>query len=112
MATGWTRDGAVQEQIDATVTDAVRRAQSRQPQGPGLLECEQCRTAIPDARSAALPGVRLCIACQNIADQEDIVSAATIAAAARTVSFAELAKLYACKHQVPTSSSSKSIAAA
>ena len=29
MATGWAGDGAVQEQIDSTVEDAVQRARSR-----------------------------------------------------------------------------------
>ena len=33
MATGWARDGAVQEQIDASVEDAVKRARSKLPQG-------------------------------------------------------------------------------
>src|SRR5690348_16233609 len=36
MATGWAGDGAIQDQIDATVKDAIRRARSRLPQGPGL----------------------------------------------------------------------------
>ena len=34
MATGWAREGAVQDQIDDTVKDGVRRAKSRIPQGP------------------------------------------------------------------------------
>ena len=29
MATGWAGDGAVQDQIDATVKDAIKRARSR-----------------------------------------------------------------------------------
>ncbi len=29
MATGWAGDGAVQDQIDATVDDAIKRARSR-----------------------------------------------------------------------------------
>src|SRR6516165_9869860 len=32
MATGWAGDNAVNEQIDATVKDGIRRAQSRVPQ--------------------------------------------------------------------------------
>ena len=69
MATGWAREGAVQEQIDDTVTDGVRRAQSRLPQGESAVSCEQCGERIPEARRAALPGVRLCIGCQ---EQEDL----------------------------------------
>ena len=31
MATGWAGDGAVQDQIDATVKDGMNRAKSRLP---------------------------------------------------------------------------------
>ena len=34
MATGWAGDGAVQDQIDATVKDAIKRARSQLPSGP------------------------------------------------------------------------------
>ncbi len=70
MATGWAGDGAVQDQIDATVRDGVDRAKSRLPQGPGLTHCAECGTAIPEARRAAVPGVRLCLACQEARDRE------------------------------------------
>ena len=33
MATGWAGDGAVQDQIDATIKDGVNRARSKLPQG-------------------------------------------------------------------------------
>jgi phage/conjugal plasmid C-4 type zinc finger TraR family protein len=69
MATGWARDGAVQEQIDASVADEVARARSRIPQGPGLSHCEDCDEPIPEARRRAIPGVRRCIGCQAEADQ-------------------------------------------
>ena len=68
MATGWAGDNAVNEQIEATVKDAVERARSRLPQGPGLTHCAECGEAIPEARRAAVPGVRLCLACQQAAD--------------------------------------------
>jgi phage/conjugal plasmid C-4 type zinc finger TraR family protein len=70
MATGWAGEGAVQEQIDATVEDGILRAQSRLKQGPGLTHCEDCGSPIPEARREAMPGVRLCIACQEVADRE------------------------------------------
>jgi hypothetical protein len=35
MAGGWTRDGGVQDQIDASVEDAVKLARSRLPDGEG-----------------------------------------------------------------------------
>lgn len=70
MATGWAKEGAVQEQIDATVTDAIRLAQSRLPQGPSLSHCAECGTEIPRARQEAVPGVRLCVSCQDTSDRE------------------------------------------
>jgi phage/conjugal plasmid C-4 type zinc finger TraR family protein len=71
MATGWAGDGAVQDQIDATVKDAIERARSRLPQGPGRSRCEECDAPIPPARQGAIPGVRLCIACQEAADADE-----------------------------------------
>lgn len=68
MATGWAGDGAVQDQIDATVKDGIKRARSQLRQGPGLEHCEECDAPIPEARRKAVPGVRLCVACQ---EQED-----------------------------------------
>jgi len=70
MATGWAGDGAVQDQIDATVTDGILRAKSRLPQGPSLTHCVDCGLPIPEPRRQAIPGVRLCIACQEAADRE------------------------------------------
>jgi phage/conjugal plasmid C-4 type zinc finger TraR family protein len=71
MATGWAGDNAVNEQIDATVEDAVRRARSRLNAGPSLERCEECDAPIPEARRKAVPGVRLCVACQAERDRED-----------------------------------------
>ncbi len=70
MAGGWARDGAVQEQIDASVKDAIKKARSRIGQGESLLDCEECGESIPEARRQALPGVRRCIACQEALDAE------------------------------------------
>ncbi len=70
MAGGWSRDGAVQDQIDASVDDAVRRARSRLPQGRSLSHCEECGESIPKARREAVPGVRYCIVCQESVDSE------------------------------------------
>jgi phage/conjugal plasmid C-4 type zinc finger TraR family protein len=69
MATGWAGDGAVQEQIDATIKDGISRAQSRLSQGPTLEHCAECGADIPQARREALPGVRLCLRCQEADDQ-------------------------------------------
>jgi phage/conjugal plasmid C-4 type zinc finger TraR family protein len=70
MATGWAGDGAVQDQIDATIKDAIKRVRSQLPQGPGLTHCEECNAEIPEARRKAVPGVRLCVTCQEAHDQE------------------------------------------
>lgn len=70
MATGWARDGAVQDQIDASVEDAVNEARSRLPAGESLTHCEECEAKIPEARRRAVPGVRLCVACQAEHDEE------------------------------------------
>ena len=70
MATGWARDGAVQDQIDASVADAVAKARQRLPRGESLRHCEECDAEIPQARRDAVPGVRLCIACQQLQDDE------------------------------------------
>ncbi|MCA1779793.1 MAG: DksA/TraR family C4-type zinc finger protein [Xanthomonadaceae bacterium] len=77
MAGGWARDGAVQDQIDASVEDAVRRARERigQGQGASLAECEECGEVIAEARRKALPGVRRCIGCQQEIDAKTDASA-------------------------------------
>lgn len=74
MATGWARDGAVQDQIDSTVDSAVEHARSRLPVGESRLRCEECDTPIPEARRKALPGVRLCVPCQTEQDQAQVRS--------------------------------------
>lgn len=70
MASGWARDGAVQEQIDASVEDAVARARKRMPRGESRSRCADCDEEIPEARRRAVPGVKLCIACQTERDEE------------------------------------------
>ncbi len=72
MAGGWSRDGAVQDQIDASVQDAVDLARSRLPRGESLSRCEECDAAIPEARRQAVPGVRLCVSCQSGLDEQQV----------------------------------------
>jgi phage/conjugal plasmid C-4 type zinc finger TraR family protein len=64
MAVGWSRDGDVQGQIDATVESGVELARSRLSQGESSTHCEECGTVIPEARREAMPGVCLCVSCQ------------------------------------------------
>jgi phage/conjugal plasmid C-4 type zinc finger TraR family protein len=70
MASGWANDDAVQEQIDSSIEDAVQRARNQLPRGESLSHCEECDASIPDARRQAVPGVRLCVACQSEQDRE------------------------------------------
>lgn len=70
MAGGFAKDGAVQDQIDATVEDAVSRARDRLPRGESLTNCAECGAVIPPARRAAVPGVRLCVTCQAECDKD------------------------------------------
>lgn len=65
MASGWAPDGAVQDQIDDSINDAVRLARSRLPSGPGEIHCQECGEEIPEARRRAMPGARLCVQCQS-----------------------------------------------
>jgi phage/conjugal plasmid C-4 type zinc finger TraR family protein len=70
MAGGWTRDGAVQDQIDDTVKDAVSAARLRLPKGESASHCDECGAQIPEGRRQAVPGVRTCVACQSGRDGE------------------------------------------
>ena len=72
MAGGWAKDGAVQDQIDASVEDAVQRARSQLHRGRSRKNCEECNAVIPEARRKAVPGVRLCIACQSAQDAAQV----------------------------------------
>ena len=65
MAGGWARDGAVQDQIDDTVSDAVSAARARMPFGESAQYCDECGEPIPEKRREALPGVRRCVQCQS-----------------------------------------------
>lgn len=70
MAGGFAKDGAVQDQIDATIEDAVKHARDQLPRGESRLRCAECDKHIPLARREAVPGVRLCINCQAEHDKK------------------------------------------
>ncbi len=65
MAGGWARDGAVQDQIDDTIADAVKRARADMPSGEASKYCAECGEEIPEARRLALPGTRTCVAARD-----------------------------------------------
>jgi phage/conjugal plasmid C-4 type zinc finger TraR family protein len=71
MAGGWSHDGAVQEQIDASTEDEVKRVRSQLSAGKSLEHCEECGEPIPHARREAISGVRLCVDCQAERDKQD-----------------------------------------
>ena len=70
MAGGWARDGAVQDQIEDTVKDAVSLARALLPSGESAEDCEDCGEPIPPRRREAIPGVQTCVACQSERDKE------------------------------------------
>lgn len=74
MAGGWSKDGAIQDQIDASVQDAVDRARNALPRGDSLTHCEECDKEIPAARRQAVAGVRLCVNCQQAVDEATTLS--------------------------------------
>jgi phage/conjugal plasmid C-4 type zinc finger TraR family protein len=66
MAGGWAQDGAVNEQIEASIADELARMKARKgPMGDSLTYCAECEEEIPQARRDAVPGVKLCIDCQT-----------------------------------------------
>jgi phage/conjugal plasmid C-4 type zinc finger TraR family protein len=75
MASGWARDGAVQDQIDDSIRDELAAARARLPSGMGLEDCEECGDKIPLARRKAMPGARTCVACQSVRDRQPRFSA-------------------------------------
>lgn len=74
MAGGWTRDGAVLDQIDDTVLDGILTARARMPAGEGTQHCIECGDPIPEARRLALPGVTTCVPCQSGRDSRVVAA--------------------------------------
>lgn len=75
MAGGWSRDGAVQDQIDDTVADAVLAARARLAAATGSeseTHCVECGEEIPERRREALPGVKTCVTCQAGRDARSV----------------------------------------
>lgn len=70
MANGWANENAVQEQIDATLDDAIAKARSQLHSGESAEFCEECGEPIPEARRLAVLGVKLCLACQSALDKK------------------------------------------
>lgn len=74
MAGGWARDGAVNDQIEASIKVELDRLKSRRaPVGASLTHCAECDEEIPEARRTAVPGVKLCIDCQQERDGRHVM---------------------------------------
>ncbi|CUH76205.1 DksA/TraR family C4-type zinc finger protein [Tropicibacter naphthalenivorans] len=66
MAGGWSRDGAENEQMEASIQEELDRMKLRRmPSGESFLECAKCGEEIPEKRRLALPGVKLCVECAS-----------------------------------------------
>jgi len=52
-----------QENRERLIHNALRR-----PAAPSAFICESCGGSIPEARRIAVPGVELCVTCQEIAE--------------------------------------------
>lgn len=87
MASGWANDDAVNEQINSTIEDAIARVRGEIPRGESLYECEECGAPIPQARREAIPGVRLCIHCQQEKDLQNQLIQDIIAEVRKTASY-------------------------
>ena len=74
MAGGWAADGAEQEQIQATINDAIAQARRHLPQGKTLADssefCEECDVPVPLARREAIKGVQYCVTCQQMIETQ------------------------------------------
>ena len=49
--------------------NAIAAVRAKIGVGPGLTHCAECGDRIPKARRQAVPGVQLCVDCQNYAER-------------------------------------------
>lgn len=100
MAGGWSRDGAVQDQIDASVEDGVQRARSQLANGESAVNCEECDCPIPEERRKAIPEFGFALRANPLSKSRKLIRAALTAVAARTVSSGnvELPGFTGCSH--------------
>jgi phage/conjugal plasmid C-4 type zinc finger TraR family protein len=55
---------------DEAIEESLNRSIAQIPRYTGIsaTECEECGDDIPEGRRVAIPGVKLCAACQNLDD--------------------------------------------
>lgn len=58
----------VQQRVDEELARNIKQARPQPQRAASAFFCEECDTAIPEARRAVVPGVTLCITCQEIAE--------------------------------------------
>lgn len=64
MVGGCSKDGAVSEQIEASINDELARMQARKvPLGSSLSHCAECKEQISEQRRLAVVEVKLCLDC-------------------------------------------------
>ena len=74
MAGGWARDGAVNEQIEASIAEELERMRAVQrTTGESRCTCSECDEPIPEARRRSIQGVKLCVDCQAERDARPTV---------------------------------------
>lgn len=71
MAIGWTDDDAVLDQIQDSVNDEVNRAAETFPAAKACCIAKNAAKRFPKRGARAIPGVRLCIDCQEEADKQN-----------------------------------------
>ncbi|MGL5179925.1 MAG: TraR/DksA C4-type zinc finger protein [Aeromonas veronii] len=57
------------ERMLAAQLEQQHRLSLRQPKGESLHQCEECDGHIPEGRRLAMPGVRMCVPCQSVAER-------------------------------------------
>lgn len=48
----------------------VQKKLAKQAEKPSATECEECGDEIPEARQRAIPGVQLCVYCQERSERK------------------------------------------
>ena len=86
MAGGWARDGAVQDQIDDTIKDAVEAARARLLAGEGSDDCDDCGEPIAKSGGRHCPERAPAWPASQSATSRSFIRQST-GAVARTASF-------------------------
>ena len=87
MAGGWARDGAVSEQIEASISDELARMQAKKkPVGESLTHCAECDEPIPERRRGRCPALSCVLSASRSGTPHTKCAAGLTAAGQRTAS--------------------------